>query len=217
MKTTYILFLVLIFISCTKKDRINHYLTKPVTQEELINNGFYKYSSTYVPDDEYKIENNTTSVIKFNMYSNVKPKKNDEDQLCPTQLWHFYREDSIKEKKNKDYLKNKLNDRIITYLFRNDTLIYKDIIVFSIDKSRKEIVDFTSLDKIISYYHGLKISINPQIKNKETGEIYSNRFTIDNYKTRFYTENNSYEMFVDYKGDNYHAVLDHLYTGTYCY
>lgn len=40
-------------ISCSKKDKLNHYLTKPVTQEELINNGFYKYSYRSLFDDNY--------------------------------------------------------------------------------------------------------------------------------------------------------------------
>lgn len=212
--TTFIL--AFVFISCYKKEQINHYLVNPITQQELVSNGFYRYSSIYLPENQGKINSDSASVIKFDMYSNVKPIKNDENQLCPTQLWHFYHEDSIIKKRNKNYLKNKLNDRIITYFFRNDTLLYKDIIVNSIDKSRKEIADFTSLDKVIRYYESLKISIKPQIKNKETGEVYSNRFIIDNYKTRFYTEDNFYEMFVDYKGDNYHAILDHLYGGTYC-
>jgi len=209
--------ILLLFISCNKKDKINHYLNKVVTQKELLDNGFYKYSSVYTPDEDDKINGGFKYVIKFDMYSNVKPVKNEEGKLCPTQLWHFYRKDSIKEKRNRDYLKNKLNNRIITYLFRNDTLLYKDIIVDSIDKSRKDIADFTSIDKIIKYYKSLKISIKPKIKNKETGEMYSNRFIINNYETRFYKENNFYEMFTDYKGDNYHAVLDHLYDGYYCF
>jgi len=217
MRNLTILVLILVFISCSKKDKINHYLVKPITQEELLDNGFYKYSYSTLYDSNGNTMTDTTKfLVKYDMYSNVKPIKNDENQLCPTQLWHFYHEDSIIKKRNKNYLKNKLNDRIITYFFRNDTLLYKDIIVNSIDKSRKEIADFTSLDKVIRYYEDLKISIKPQIKNKETGEVYSNRFIIDNYKTRFYTEDNFYEMFVDYKGDNYHAVLDHLYGGTYC-
>lgn len=70
----------------------------PITQEQLVNNGFYKYSSQYLPEIHEKVNNDTTSAIKFELYSNVKPEKNDENQLCPTQLWHFNREDSIKKK-----------------------------------------------------------------------------------------------------------------------
>jgi len=216
-KITSLTFIIVLFISCNKKNKINHYLNKVVTQKELLDNGFYKYSSVYIPNEDDKIDGYFKSVTKFDMYSNVKPEKNEGGQLCPTQLWHFYREDSIKEKKNRGYLKNKLNNRIITYFFRNDTLLYKDIIVDPIDKSQKDIADFTSKDKIIKYYTRFKTSIKSEIKNKKTGEMYSNRFLINNYNTRFYMDNHSYEMFVDYKEDNFHDVLDHLYNGTNCW
>ncbi|WP_133524201.1 hypothetical protein [Flavobacterium sp. 245] len=215
-KITSLILIIVLFISCNKKNKINHYLNKVVTQKELLDNGFYKYSFVYIPNEEDKIDVYFKSVTKFEMYSNVKPEKNEGGQLCPIQLWHFYIEDSIKEKKNRDYLKNKLNNRIITYFFRNDTLLYKDIIVDPIDESQKDIADFTSRDKIIKYYNGVKTSIKSQIKNKKTGEMYSNRFLINNYNTRFYMDNHSYEMFVDYKEDNFHDVLDRLYGGTYC-
>lgn len=39
-----ILLLLLSFLSCAKKDRINHYLPKPVTPKELMHNGFYRYN-----------------------------------------------------------------------------------------------------------------------------------------------------------------------------
>lgn len=216
-KITSLTLIIVLFISCNKKNKINHYLNKVVTQKELLDNGFYKYSSVYIPNEEDKIDDYFKSVTKFDMYSNVKPEKNEGGQLCPTQLWHFYIEDSIKEKKNRDYLKNKLNNRIITYFFRNDTLLYKDIIVDLIDKSQKDIADFTNKDKIIKYYNGVKTLIKSQIKNKKTGEMYSNRFLINNYNTRFYMDNHSYEMFVDYKEDNFHDVLDRLYSGTNCW
>lgn len=229
MKITIPLLFTILFVSCTKKDTINHYLPKPITQKELIDNGFYKYSfiDTIRSGNEYEdnIDDTIKSIIKYNMYSNVKPEKNDKKQLRPTQLWHFFREDSIKKKINLDYLKNKLNDRIITYLFRNDTLMYKDIIVFSLDKSRKEIAYFTSMDEIIKYYDSLKISIKPQqIKNKITGEVHSNRFMLDNYETQFYIgnsfdiKNNSYDIFINYKERNYQDVLENLYGNHFhCY
>ncbi|WP_289662013.1 hypothetical protein [Flavobacterium panacagri] len=227
MKIVASLSIILLLFSCNKKDTINHYLPKPITQKELIDNGFYKYTSidTIRSGNEYEenIDDTIKSIIKYNMYSNVKPEENDKKQLRPTQLWHFFREDSIKKKTNLDYLKNKLNDRIITYLFRNDTLMYKDIIVFSLDKSRKEIANFTSMDEIIKYYDSLKISIKPQqIKNEQTGKIHSNRFMLDNYETQFYVgnsfdiKNNSYDIFINYKERNYHDVLENLY-GNYFY
>lgn len=72
------------------------------------------------------------------MYSNVKPEISKEGKVCPTQqLWNFDYEDSIKKKKNIYYLKEKLDNTIITYLFRNDSLFYKEINVIFFNNQNK--------------------------------------------------------------------------------
>jgi hypothetical protein len=52
MKIILPLLIALHLISCQKTDKINHYLNKPITQKELIDNGFYKYSYSTVYDDK---------------------------------------------------------------------------------------------------------------------------------------------------------------------
>lgn len=89
----------LIAFSCNKKDTINHFLTKPITQQDLIKNVFYKYSYTATLDNKDNVDDTIRSVARYDMYSNVKPEVNNEGKLCPTQLWNFDYEDSIKKKK----------------------------------------------------------------------------------------------------------------------
>jgi hypothetical protein len=217
MKNISILSIIVFsFFSCGKRDTINHYLTQPITQQELVENGFYKYSYIYIIDDEDKVDDTIKSIVKYDMYSNVKPERNKEGKLCPTQIWNIYSEDSIKAIKNAHYLKKKLNSRVITYLFRNDSLFYKNIEVPSFDNKHKEIVDFTSREKIIKYYDSLKISIKPVIKNSKTGEIYTGQFMIDNYKTRFYFSEKEkyYEMFTNYlTNSTYYNIREYWYSG----
>jgi hypothetical protein len=211
-----ILITILSLFSCGKRDTINHYLTKPITQQKLIENGFYKYSYTYIIDDKDKVDDTIRSIVKYDMYSNVKPERNKEGKLCPTQIWNIYSEDSIKAIKNADYLKNKLNSRVITYLFRNDSLFYKNVYVEDFDNKHKEIVDFTSREKIIKYYDSLKISIKPVIRNSKTGEIYEAQFMIDTYKTRFFCSegNKSYNMFTNYlTNSTYYDIREYWYSG----
>ncbi|MBF4516680.1 hypothetical protein IRZ71_10005 [Flavobacterium sp. ANB] len=195
-----VLLITFISTTCSKKDTINHFLTKPITQEELEKNGFYKYSYTVILDDEDKVDDTIRCLIKYDMYSNVKPEKMENGKICPTQLWNFYSEDSIKKRKNTDYLKNELNNRIITYLFRNDSLFYKDISIEFFDKTQNKMPDLTSRKKIINYYNGIKVSIEPLIKDAKEGEKYATQFLIDNYKTRFfYSDTKSdYEIFTNY-------------------
>jgi hypothetical protein len=215
MKTlTILLITVLSLFSCGKRDTINHYLTKPVTQQELIDNGFYKYSYTDTIDNKDKIKDTVRLIIRYDMYSNVKPEINKKKEVCPTQLVRFYREDSIKEKRNHDYLKNKLNDRIITYLFRNNSLFYKNIVVKSLDKPQKEIADLTTKEKIIRYYDSLNIPIKPIFENEF--KKHPSLFLIDNYKTRIYylEKEKYYDIFINYiNGDSYHNTLETWYSG----
>lgn len=206
---------MLSFISCRKKDTINHFLTKPITQQDLKNNGFYKYSYTATLDDEDKVDDTIRSIAKYDMYSNVKPERDKEGKLCPTQLWNFYNEDSIKKRKNLDYFKNELKSKIITYVFRNDSLFYKEINVQFFNKTQN-IPGFTSWKNIINYYDNLKISVKPVIKNFKTGEKYTDRFLIDNYKTRFYFSEKKgyYGMFTNYMNNfTYYDIRDSWYSG----
>jgi len=211
MKTASIIILTFTIISCAKKDRINHYLNIPVTQKELVKNGFYKYSY----NDTVKNMNNLKDsvqptikyVIKYDMYSNVKPEINEEGKVYPTQFCNFYKKDSInKKKKNFQYLKKTLHNRIITYLFRKDTLFYKNIIVYSVAKKRKEIADLTSNEKIIKFYDSLNVSIKPISDGITSNKKFTTLFIIDDYKTKIYYshKNKSYDIFINYiHGDWY--------------
>ncbi|PTS91416.1 hypothetical protein DBR27_20790 [Flavobacterium sp. HMWF030] len=89
MKNSNVLFLTFILMSCNKADTINHYLTKSITQKELENNGFYKYSFTATLDDEDKIDDTIKSVARYDMYSNVKPEINENSIIMPYTIMEF--------------------------------------------------------------------------------------------------------------------------------
>ncbi|MFD1602528.1 hypothetical protein ACFSJW_19755 [Flavobacterium artemisiae] len=97
MKIAASLSIVLLLFFCNKTDKINHFLTNPITQETLKENGFYKYSYIATSDDHDVIDDTIKSIAKYDMYSNVKPEVNKERKLCPTQLWNFDKEDSLKK------------------------------------------------------------------------------------------------------------------------
>lgn len=206
--------MALSFTACHETDKINHYLIKKIDTKELIKNGFYKYSYLDTIKNE-GIKNTIRSIVKYDMYSNVKPAKSDNNELYPTQLWNFNHEDSKKKQINSDYLREKLNNRVITYLFRNDSLFYKDIIVFSIDKSQNKIVDLTTKEKIIKYYDSIKIPIKPIYHNEKVIEKYSKDFLIDNHKTSIIFDGEDfYELFVNYiSDDTYKHILEDWYSG----
>lgn len=216
LKNIALLIISLTFISCKKKDTINHFLTKPITQQDLEKNGFYKYSYTAILDDEDQVDDTIKSIAKYDMYSNVKPEVNKEGKLCPTQLWNFDNEDSLKKRKNLDYFKNELKSKIITYLFRNDTLFYKQIDVEFFDETQNSIPGFTSWKKIINYYNSLKIPIEPVVKNTNTGELYTELFMVDNYRTRFFfsEKDKYYGMFTNYLNNStYYDIRQYWYSG----
>ncbi|EKT3967381.1 hypothetical protein NTJ12_002469 [Flavobacterium psychrophilum] len=52
MKNIIFILLLIFVVSCSKKDKINHYLNKPVTESQLVENGFYKYSYTYTYEND---------------------------------------------------------------------------------------------------------------------------------------------------------------------
>lgn len=79
----------LLFASCAKKDTINHYLPIKTTAKELMENGFYKYSYTDTIDARDKVDDTIKHIVRYDMYSNVKPEKNNNGEIYPTQLGHF--------------------------------------------------------------------------------------------------------------------------------
>ncbi|MCP2027859.1 hypothetical protein L1276_003019 [Flavobacterium sp. HSC-32F16] len=216
MKNIVILLVVLTLITCQKKDTINHFLTKQITQQDLIKNGFYKYSYIATLDDEDKVDDTIKSIARYDMYSNVKPEINKEGKVCPTQLWNFDYEDSIKKKKNIDYLKKELGNTIITYLFRNDSLFYKEINVISFNNQNKNIPDLTSKEKILKYYHNINIPTKPLYEQNST-KNYPTIYKIDNYKTIIYYSDtdNYYRFFTNYLNNStYYDIREYWYSGS---
>jgi len=207
--------MMIVLVSCGKKDTINHYLPDPIIQQELEKNGFYKYSYTDTIDD-FTNKRMNKYVVKYNMYSNVKPE-NKDNQLYPMQLVGFYKSDSVKNKQSIQYLKNQLNDRIITYLFRNDSLFYKNIVVYHNDQEAKEIPDLSSEEKIKTYYNNLKIPISIILEGNRSKKSYPTLFRINNHKTSIYysREDKSYDLFINYINENnfYRNILEHYYLG----
>ncbi|PAM91555.1 hypothetical protein B4N84_27500 [Flavobacterium sp. IR1] len=213
-KVIYVLILVS-FLSCAKRDKINHYLIKKVTVKELLNNGFYKYSYNDTVDDLDKVDDTIKYVVKYDMYSNVKPEKNENGEICPKQLIGFDDLDSVRKKEINNYRKDVLNDRIITYVFRNDLLFYKNLVVYSIDKSQKKTADLTSKNKILKYYDSLKIPIKPIYYNNDVNAPYPKQFEIDKYRAFIdYGDDEQYEMSVNYiTNSTYRNILEEWYAG----
>lgn len=206
--------LIALFVACQKKDKINHYINEKVTQQDLIKNGFYRYSYSTMYDDKGNKRDTTKFLVKYDMYSNVKPERNEKGEICPTQLLKYTNLDSTQKAIHNNYLKKDLNNRIITYLFRNDTLFYKNIVVYSLDKSRREIVDLTNKEKIVKYYDSVKVPIKPLLESNNS--MNTSMFLIGNYKTRIYYSQNekSYDIFVNYvNGAIYRNILDNWYCG----
>ncbi|MBS7230992.1 hypothetical protein KHA90_08145 [Flavobacterium psychroterrae] len=197
MKIISVVFVTLLCMSCYKTDKINHYLNKIISPEELLNNGFYKYSYINTIDDDDKINDTIKSIIKYEMYSNVKPEKDEDGKLYPMSLFNNKKQDSIAVNKRDNYIKNDLNNRIITYIYRDNKIFLKSIIVNSIDKKEK-IVDLTSEEKIINYYDSLKIPIKLIFEGKKSTKNHHTLFLINNYKTRIYYYNQGYEMLTNY-------------------
>ncbi|WP_289662017.1 hypothetical protein [Flavobacterium panacagri] len=215
MKIVTSLSIVLLLFCCNKKDTVNHYLPKPITQKDLIKNGFYKYSYIATLDDEDNVDDTIKSIARYDMYSNVKPKINNEEKRCPTQLWKFDKEDSIKKKKNINYLKEELDNTIITYLFRNDSLFYKEINVIFFNNQNKNIPDLTSKEKTLKYYHNINIPIEPLYELSST-KNYPTRYMIDNYKSIIYYSDtdNCYRFFTNYLNNStYYDIREYWYSG----
>lgn len=198
MKKIILPLLILSLFSCTKRDQINHYLNEEVTQEKLLEDGFYKYSYTYTyENDEDEKDTRNGKVYKSVIYSNVKPKMEKDGKLYPIA---FFGGNNTKE--DIDYLKNQLHDRIITYFFVNDTLENKSIYVYSAN-AKKNVADFTTKNNIIHYYDSLKIPIKQMLINHYDSIELPLRFRINRFETGFYIFKDAsvygYEMFTTYR------------------
>ncbi|MBS7231183.1 hypothetical protein KHA90_09105 [Flavobacterium psychroterrae] len=139
MKVSILILVVIFFNSCSKKDKINHYLNKKVTELELSENGFYKYSFTYTYENEEDEKDSLNGkVYKYVLYSNVKPQKQDNGRLYPAPLFKSSRNlDKTQRAEKLRYINDDLDNRIISYLFINDNLNFKIIYVYSLNIKTK--------------------------------------------------------------------------------
>ncbi|WP_289664968.1 hypothetical protein [Flavobacterium panacagri] len=149
------------------------------------------------------------------MYTNVEPE-NKNGKRYPKQLVGFYKSDSIEEKKSVKYIGRKLDYRIITYMFRNDSLFFKNIVTYPNNIRSKEIADLSSQKKIVKYYTGLKIPIEIILEGKRSSRNYPTLFMIDGFKTSIYysEDDKSYDLFINYINDNfYRNIVEKCYSG----
>ncbi|EKT3967440.1 hypothetical protein NTJ12_002529 [Flavobacterium psychrophilum] len=189
MKKIIFIVLLVFIVSCSKKDTINHYLNKPVTEQELVKNGFYKYSYTYTyENDEDEKDTLNGKVYKYVLYSNVKPQKQDDGRLYPAPLFKSSRNlDKTQVAEKLRYINDELDNRIISYLFINDTLNFKIIYVYSLNKDKKQIADFTTEKGILNYYKNQEIPFKQRLGGIKYGKIeFPYRFRINNYETGIY-------------------------------
>ncbi|EKT3967337.1 hypothetical protein NTJ12_002424, partial [Flavobacterium psychrophilum] len=115
MKNSIFVLLVITLTSCTKKDKINHYLNKKVTELELVKNGFYKYSYADTIRDEDNISGPIGTVFNYELYSNVKPQRQDDGKLYPFPIFGNRKLDKEKLEEKLNYVVNELDKRVITY------------------------------------------------------------------------------------------------------
>lgn len=200
MKVAITLLMVLLVTPNNRTDTINHYLPeKNVTAKKLVENGFYRYSYVEEIGDEDDFENSSPkSFIKYDMYSNVGPEKNKKGILRPMKLARFGNNDTVQTKKSNTYLRDKLNYRTITYVFRDNILFYKNVNVLYIDNTREDIADLTTEEKILQYYSSLKIPIRTIIDNEYSTKTYPTLFMIDSYKTTINYNYQGYDMLTNY-------------------
>lgn len=172
-------------ISCTKSDKINHYLNEILTEQELLDNGFYKYQTIVfegiddTKDTDLSSEPTVSTKynqVKIDVFSNVMPRKVDGILKGPVTIF-------------KDIPENNINGKIITYFFRNKKLYYKSIMTNPkyIDKE-KEL--FKTKDDIKKYYTNLKISYKEvpleKLRNHYDSIGLRAKFIINNYESYFY-------------------------------
>lgn len=196
MKIIIPLFIIVLINSSCKPKIINHYLTDKVTSQELVKNGFYKYSYTETINDD----DNDGAVAKKNqkyyIYSNIKPEK-DKEGFRPMNVARFRNQDSIHTKESDDFLRDILQYRTLIYVFRNDTLLYKNINTLY-PQVKNKFEDFTTLKKIRKYCDSLKIPLRPIIDNEFSTEENPSLFLINDRKVLMFFNYYGYDMLINY-------------------
>ncbi|MFB9079651.1 hypothetical protein ACFFLS_07165 [Flavobacterium procerum] len=181
-----LLILLVSVVSCTKNDRINHYINQNLSELELLDNGFYKYQRIVyegIIDDEkdYNLSSEPTVASKFNqvtidVFSNVRPRKVNGIPKGPITIF-------------KDTPENDIKGKIITYFFRNKKLFYKSIMTNPKNiNAPKEL--FKTKEDIKKYYSDLKINYREvpleRLRNHYDSIGLRVRFIINNYESYFY-------------------------------
>ncbi|EKT3967443.1 hypothetical protein NTJ12_002532, partial [Flavobacterium psychrophilum] len=115
MKVLVFVLLAIALTSCIKEDKINHYLNKKVTEEQLIENGFYKYIYADTITEEDDINGPVGTIFRYELYSNVKPQRQDDGKLYPFPLFGNRKLDKEKLEEKLNYVVNELDKRVITY------------------------------------------------------------------------------------------------------
>ena len=181
-----VLILLILFISCSKSDKINHYLNKNLTERELLDNGFYKYQTIVFEGiiDEPKntdLSSEPKVPAKFNqitidVLSNVMPRKVNGISKGPLTIF-------------KNIPENDIQGKIITYFFKNKKLFYKSIMTNpkNID-TQKEL--FKTKEDIKKYYSDLKVNYKEvpleRLRNHYDSIGLRVKFIINNYESYFY-------------------------------
>ncbi|WP_310554554.1 hypothetical protein [Flavobacterium sp.] len=205
MKTYILILFVILFTSCGKTDKINHYLNEKVTESELVNNGFYKYSYTYnYLNDENEKDSLNGKVYKYVLYSNVKPQRQKDGKLYPVPLFKYNHLEKVQLEERIRFVTDELDNRVISYLFINDILDFKSIYVYSVNKHKKDIADFTTGKGILDYYKKQKVAFKQKLGGIKYGKIeFPYRFRINNYETGIYilkfNDTISYQMVTTYE------------------
>ncbi|EKT3967382.1 hypothetical protein NTJ12_002470 [Flavobacterium psychrophilum] len=221
MKASIIVFTLAILLnSCSKEDKINHYLNERVTELELSKYGFYKYSYTFTyENDEDEKDSLNGKVFKNVLYSNVKPQMQDDGKFYPVPLFKNVQREKLEAEKILRYVTDELDNRVITYRFVNDTLEFKSIYVYEIDKNKKQIADFTSEKAILNYYKNQNVPFKQKLGGIKYGKNKIEipyRFRINNYETGIYIfrypndPKLSYQMVTTYENvkENEETVYD---------
>ncbi|PBI90984.1 hypothetical protein BSF41_16900 [Flavobacterium sp. ACN2] len=198
MKITITALIMSLISYILNTNEINHYLPQKITSNELLENGFYKYSFTEeVNNDEDEYRKIPRVFKKYEVYSNIKPEIY-KGKFRPMNVPSFINQDTVSTKKRQDYLRNELMNRTLMYVFRNDTLLYKNITVIR-PQSENNIADFTTSENIKRYYNDLKISIKPIIdKNQFSTVEHPTIYLINNYRTEIRYNYYGYDMITNY-------------------
>lgn len=210
MKKLLLIFLIS-FISCTKTDGINHYINQNLSEQELLDNGFYKYQrialeGTVGNSEKTDISSEPTVSAKFNqvtidVYSNVKPRIVSGLYRGPIPIF-------------RDIPENDAKGKIVTYFFRNRKLYYKSIMTHPFNNDGKKEL-FKTKEDIKKYYSNLKINNEEvpleRLRNHNDSIGLRVKFIINNYESYFYLSDRN-EMITYYlkekKGNEDHLTWD---------